>query len=268
MQRLRELEFEAFILRHKLQQLGASAQTEQQARTSALSMRGAGAVVHGFPQVTAAHSPSMSPPSGAGHGLLWGAGGRGSLELLGLLSAAAADIGRPLKKRVTFSKVHSERVISQLYTAPGTQAIDSAPRLPSPVARDGSRGGTQFPVEAAPGCIFGRGPDNELSKWCSKKMLEKSIHLRTCGKLHSEMPPLYAQDEDVLASRRRKVPIGLAALLEACEIQLSSQDAISHAAARAVAQRVHVAEHNLHRPRASPTTEDDPLFPATVPSGI
>ena len=41
---------------------------------------------------------------------------------------------------------------------------------------------------------------------------------------------------------------------------------IGHAAARAVAQRVKVAEHTLHRHRALPHTRDDLAFPATLPS--
>ena len=44
--------------------------------------------------------------------------------------------------------------------------------------------------------------------------------------------------------------------------------AIGHAAARAVAQRVHVAEHTLRRHRAPPNAHDDLAFPATVPSGV
>ena len=48
----------------------------------------------------------------------------------------------------------------------------------------------------------------------------------------------------------------------------SHRAAIGHAAARAVAQRVHVAEHTLRRPRASPKTRDDRLFPPTTHLGI
>ena len=44
--------------------------------------------------------------------------------------------------------------------------------------------------------------------------------------------------------------------------------AIGQAAARAVAQRVHVAEHTLRRHRAPPNVQDDLAFPATVPSGV
>jgi hypothetical protein len=43
--------------------------------------------------------------------------------------------------------------------------------------------------------------------------------------------------------------------------------AIGHAAARAVAQRVHVAEHTLRRHRAPTNMQDDLAFPATVPPG-
>ena len=41
---------------------------------------------------------------------------------------------------------------------------------------------------------------------------------------------------------------------------------IGQAAARAVAQRVQVAEHTLRRHRALPHTRDDLAFPATLPS--
>jgi len=44
--------------------------------------------------------------------------------------------------------------------------------------------------------------------------------------------------------------------------------AISQAAARAVAQRVQVAEHTLRRHRIPPSMQDDLAFPATVPSGV
>jgi hypothetical protein len=43
--------------------------------------------------------------------------------------------------------------------------------------------------------------------------------------------------------------------------------AIGHAAARAVAQRVHVAEHPLRRSRAAPS-QVDLLFPSTAFLGI
>jgi len=43
--------------------------------------------------------------------------------------------------------------------------------------------------------------------------------------------------------------------------------AVGHAAARAVAQRVHMAEHTLRSPRASLSTQDDLLFPPTAPLG-
>ena len=41
---------------------------------------------------------------------------------------------------------------------------------------------------------------------------------------------------------------------------------IGQAAARAVAQRVQVAEHTLRRHRVPPYTQDDLAFPATLPS--
>jgi len=41
---------------------------------------------------------------------------------------------------------------------------------------------------------------------------------------------------------------------------------IGQAAARAVAQRVQVAEHTLRRHRVHPHTQDDLAFPATLPS--
>ena len=41
---------------------------------------------------------------------------------------------------------------------------------------------------------------------------------------------------------------------------------IGQAAARAVAQRVQVAEHTLRRHRILPHTQDDLAFPATLPS--
>jgi hypothetical protein len=41
---------------------------------------------------------------------------------------------------------------------------------------------------------------------------------------------------------------------------------IGQAAARAVAQRVQVAEHTLRRHRVLPHTQDDLAFPATLPS--
>jgi hypothetical protein len=44
--------------------------------------------------------------------------------------------------------------------------------------------------------------------------------------------------------------------------------AIDQAAARALAQWVQVAEHTLRGHRASPYTQDDLAFPATVPSGV
>ena len=52
-------------------------------------------------------------------------------------------------------------------------------------------------------------------------------------------------------------------LAHACRYRL-----IGHAAARAVAQRVHVAEHTLRRHRAPPTTKDNLVFLATVPSRV
>jgi len=42
--------------------------------------------------------------------------------------------------------------------------------------------------------------------------------------------------------------------------------AIGKAAARAVAQRVQVAEHTLRHHRVFPPMQDDLAFPATVPS--
>jgi len=42
--------------------------------------------------------------------------------------------------------------------------------------------------------------------------------------------------------------------------------AIGQAAARAVAQRVQVAEHTLRRLRVPPSMQDDLAFPVTVPS--
>ena len=44
--------------------------------------------------------------------------------------------------------------------------------------------------------------------------------------------------------------------------------AIGQAAARAVAQRVHVAEHTLGRHHAPPNVQDDLADPATVPLGV
>ena len=41
--------------------------------------------------------------------------------------------------------------------------------------------------------------------------------------------------------------------------------AIGQAAARAVAQQVHVAEHTLRRHRAPPDVQDELAYPATVP---
>jgi len=43
---------------------------------------------------------------------------------------------------------------------------------------------------------------------------------------------------------------------------------IGHAAARAVAQRVRMAEHTLRRSRAGPHTQDDFLYPPTAPLGL
>jgi len=44
--------------------------------------------------------------------------------------------------------------------------------------------------------------------------------------------------------------------------------AIGHAAAHAVAQRTHVAEHTLRRFRAGPNTQNDLLYPPMVPLGL
>jgi len=43
--------------------------------------------------------------------------------------------------------------------------------------------------------------------------------------------------------------------------------AIGHAAARVVAQRVHLAEYTLRRFCAAPHTQDDLLFPPSAPPG-
>jgi len=46
-----------------------------------------------------------------------------------------------------------------------------------------------------------------------------------------------------------------------------SRSAIGHATARAVGQRVHVAEHTCRLSRAGPHTQDDLLYPPTAPLG-
>jgi len=48
----------------------------------------------------------------------------------------------------------------------------------------------------------------------------------------------------------------------------NARAAIRHAAARAVAQRVHLAEHTLRRPCASPPKQYALLFPPTAPPDI
>jgi len=144
------------------------------------------------------------------------------LDFHGLHGGAVSGIRRALKKRVTFS----ESVSTKLYSVQGTQANDSGPHLPPPVARDDSRGGATLQVEAASSCIYGRSPGDAVFFNVRKQLLDMSIHLRTREKLQSVMPPLCAEDEDALACRRRKVPSKLAALLEACENQLVNQEGV------------------------------------------
>ena len=193
-QRLRELEFEAFILRHKLQQLGAlapSAPPEQTYGTVA-STRPHGAEGNGV--LRAGEQPSTS-----------GALRLSAAEVSGLCSTG---ISRPVKKRVTFN----ERVVSQLHTTPVSREEDSELHLP--------RGEMEQRMATVPSHSFDiiSGPDDAHVVEVHKRLLENELIIRTLGNLKSATPRL-CPDEEVLASRRRKVSSGLAALLEACEVQ-------------------------------------------------
>jgi len=198
-QRLRELEFEAFILRHKLQQLGAPAATAPLEQT-AVSMRGHGAGILG-----AEAQPSTSVPSPLS-----------AAEVPGHYGAAAHGMRRPAKKRVAFK----ERDISQLLTTPGSQEADKE-LLKHAFAQDEHKRETMQRVVIAPSrsCDVVSGPGDAHGLEVHARLLENERIVRTLGKLQSAMPRICPDEEEVLASRRRKVSSGLAALLEACAVQ-------------------------------------------------